>query len=78
MSFQPEYVICRAFVMVKQLLPCTINLPTQVYNYASSSLAYAGTVKRYIICKRHVAIDNGVNQTECTAFLHIISTGLKL
>ena len=33
---------------------------------------YAGTVKRHNVCKRHVAIDTGLIQTERTIFLHVI------
>ena len=39
---------------------------------------YADTVKRHNVCKRHVAIDTGVKQTERIFFLHIISIGQKL
>ena len=36
-------------------------------------LVYAGKVKRFNVCKRHVAIDTGGKQTEHNIFLHVIS-----
>ena len=40
--------------------------------------AYDGTVRRHNVCKRHVAIDTSVKQTERTIFLQVISVEQKL
>ena len=39
---------------------------------------YAGTVKRHIVCKSHVAIDTGVKRIERTVFLPCYFNGTKL
>ena len=39
---------------------------------------YASTVKCQNLCKRHIAIDTSVKQTERSIFLQVISMGLKL
>ena len=39
-----------------------------MYVKVDISLLYAGTVKRYNVDKRHIAIDTGVKQTERTIF----------
>ena len=38
----------------------------------------ACTVKHRNVCKRHVAIDTGLKQTERIIFLHVILIGLQL
>ena len=47
-------------------------------NLHFASQEYAGILKCHNVCKRHIAIETGFKQTECTIFLYVISVGQKL